>query len=177
MTPEAILQEEANIGARLLGSLKKRAIEQNAWASFSGLKRALEGAEPDLEELRTIQLLWSTVVRRLHVRIYRNPEFALTLTEQLEQLERLLSSVPGRPAQTAVRDSEWSRARAGKAAKEDQGTDPCRPAGRVPALSGGNVPAGQRVGSDALRHWGPGYFPGGGSHRGDDYLAGDPWQH
>lgn len=96
MTPEAILQEEADIGANLLGSLKKHAIEQNTWVTVSRLKHVLDGGEPDLEQLRTIQLLWSMCVRRLHVRIYRNAEFELTLTEQIEQLQQLLSGIPAR---------------------------------------------------------------------------------
>jgi hypothetical protein len=89
MTPEAILLEEADIGAHLLGSIKKQAIEQNSWVTFSGLKHVLDGGEPGLEQLRTIQLLWSMIVRQLHVRIYRNAEFELTLTEQIEQIEQL----------------------------------------------------------------------------------------
>jgi hypothetical protein len=96
MTPEAILQEEAGIGAHLLDSMKKQAIEQNSWVTFSRLKHVLDGREPDLEQLRTIQLLWSMVVRRLHVRIYHNAEFELTLTEQIEQLQQQLSGIPAR---------------------------------------------------------------------------------
>jgi hypothetical protein len=99
LTPEAILQEEADIGAHLLGSIKKQAIEQNSWVTFSGLKHVLDGGEPGLEQLRTIQLLWSMIVRQLHVRIYRNVDFELTLTEQIEQIEQLqhlLSGTPGR---------------------------------------------------------------------------------
>ena len=96
MTPEAILQEEADIGAHLLGSIKKQAIGQNSWVTFSRLKHVLDGGEPDLEQLRTIQLLWSMSVKRLHVRIYHNAEFELTLTEQIEQLQHLLSGIPAR---------------------------------------------------------------------------------
>lgn len=95
MTPEEILQEEANIGAELLKSIKKRSIEQNTWADFARLRHVLAGGQPDQEELGDIQVYWSMIVRRLHVRIYHNPEFALTLTEQMERLEQLLSYIPG----------------------------------------------------------------------------------
>src|SRR6266567_3770793 len=40
------------------------------------------GRKPDRVELGDIQVYWSMIVRRLHVRIYHNPEFALTLTEE-----------------------------------------------------------------------------------------------
>src|SRR5215471_13315376 len=96
MTPEEMLQEEANIGAALLQSIKKRCIEQNTWTDFARLKHVLAGGQPDREELRDIQLYWGMIVRRLHVRIYHNPEFALTLTEQMERLKQLLSYIPGR---------------------------------------------------------------------------------
>lgn len=96
MTPQAILQEEADIGSQLLKSIKKHAIKQNSWVSFSHLKQVLAGREPDLEELRAIESYWGIIVRQLHVRIYHNAEFELTLSEQIEQLEQLLNSAPGR---------------------------------------------------------------------------------
>jgi hypothetical protein len=99
MTPEGILQEEANIGAQMLKGIKKRAIEQNSWVSYSRLKRALEEERPSLEELRTLRTLWSVVVRQLHVRIFRNAEFELTLTGMIEQLELLLCGMRGRTAE------------------------------------------------------------------------------
>jgi len=85
-----------NKTTELLKSIKKRCIEQNTWTDFSRLKHVLAGGKPDREELGDIQVYWSMIVRRLHVRIYRNPEFALTLTEQMERLEQLLSNIPGR---------------------------------------------------------------------------------
>ena len=99
MTPEEILQEEANIGAQTLKGIKKRAIAQNSWVTFSRLKHALEEEKPGLEELRAFQVLWSVIVRQLHVRIFRNAEFELTPTERIEQLEQLLSCIPGRTAE------------------------------------------------------------------------------
>lgn len=96
MTPEEIIQEEATIGAQLLETIKKRAIENNSWAMFARLKHVLEGGKPDVEALRDIQVFWSMIVRRLHVRLYHNPEFALTLTEHMEQLEHLSNGIPGR---------------------------------------------------------------------------------
>lgn len=96
MTPEEILLEEANIGAELLKSIKKRCVKNNCWANFAQLKDVLEGGKPGREELRDIQVFCGMIVRQLHVRIYHNPEFALTLTEQIEQLEHLLSEIPGR---------------------------------------------------------------------------------
>jgi hypothetical protein len=99
MTPEEIFQEEANIGVQTLKGIKKRAIAQNSWVTFSRLKHALEEEKPGLEELRAFRVLWSVIVRQLHVRIFRNAEFELTPTERIEQLEQLLSCIPGRTAE------------------------------------------------------------------------------
>ena len=99
MTREEIIQEEASIGAELLKSLKKHAIETDSWANFARLKQLLAGQQPDLEELRTLQLLWTGIVKRLHVRIYHHPEFEPTLTEKIGHVEGLLSSTPARTEQ------------------------------------------------------------------------------
>jgi hypothetical protein len=99
MTPEEIIQEEANIGAQTLKGIKKHAIAQNSWVTYSRLKHSLEEEKPGLEELRVFRVLWSAIVRQLHVRIFRNLEFDLTLTERIEQLERLLNGLPGRTAE------------------------------------------------------------------------------
>ena len=96
ITPQAIVQEEANIGVALLASIKKQHVDHYSWDSFAKLKKALEGAEPDVKNLRNIGLLWAEVVRRLHVRVYSNKEFEGTVTEQIEQIEKLLGAVPGR---------------------------------------------------------------------------------
>jgi hypothetical protein len=89
LTSEEIVQEEATVGTQLLKNLKTRAIERNSWNDFIHLKKALARTEQDIEIISTIQLLWGTVIRRLHVRIYHCPEFEPTLTEQIEDLERL----------------------------------------------------------------------------------------
>jgi hypothetical protein len=86
---EEIVQEEATLGTQLLKTLKTRAIEQNSWDDLIHLKNTLARKEQDVEIIRQIQLLWGTVIRRLHVRIYRCPEFEPTLTEQIEDLEQL----------------------------------------------------------------------------------------
>ena len=99
MTCEEIIQEEAKIGAELLKSIKNHAIANNSWADFARLKHVLAGQKPDREELRTLQRLWTGVVKRLHVRIYHNPEFEPTLTEKNEQLEHLVSGAPTRTEQ------------------------------------------------------------------------------
>jgi hypothetical protein len=99
MTPEEIIQEEANIGAQTLKGIKKHAIAQNSWVTYSHLKHALEEEKPGLEELRAFRVLWSAIVRQLHVRIFHNAEFELTLAERIEQLEQLLSGLPGRTAE------------------------------------------------------------------------------
>ena len=99
LTPEEILLEEANIGAELLKAVKRRSIEHDLWIEFARLKRTLDEGRPDAAELKTIQGYFGTVVGRLHVRVYRNPEFDLTLSEQIEQLERLMSEVPGRTSE------------------------------------------------------------------------------
>jgi hypothetical protein len=96
MTPQEIVQEEAHIGVALLASIKKHHVEHYSWASFAKMKKALEGAEPDVKDLRNIGVLWAEVVRRLHVRVYSNKEFESTITEQLEQIEKLLGAVHGR---------------------------------------------------------------------------------
>jgi hypothetical protein len=94
LTCEAIIEEQANLGAELLKSLKKRAIEDYSWADFARLKHILAGLQPAIEELKTLQLLWTGIVRRLHVRIYHNPEFEPTLTEEIEHLEHSLFGTP-----------------------------------------------------------------------------------
>ena len=96
MTREEIIQEEAHIGLELLRTIKKHCVENYSWARFAKMKKALECGEPDVEDLRNITLLWSEVVTRLHVRVYANKEFEGTITEQIEQLERLLSVAPAR---------------------------------------------------------------------------------
>lgn len=96
MTPQEIVQEEAHIGVALLANIKKHHVAHYSWASFAKLKKALEGGEPDIKDLRNLGVLWAEVVRRLHVRVYSNKEFEGTLTEQIEQIEKLLGAVPGR---------------------------------------------------------------------------------
>ncbi|HLI89386.1 MAG TPA: hypothetical protein VKV37_11910 [Ktedonobacteraceae bacterium] len=96
LTAEEIIQEEAGIGEALLQSLKHHAIEEDAWTEFTHLKRILAGATPDEEDLQTLRILWGTVISRLHVRVYQNPEFELTLTEQIKQMEQLLSGMQAR---------------------------------------------------------------------------------
>jgi hypothetical protein len=91
ITREAIIQEEANLGAEVLKSLKKRAIANYSWADFARLLHILAGQQqPSIEDLKTLQFLWTETVRRLHVRVYHNLEFEPTLTENIEQLEHLL---------------------------------------------------------------------------------------
>lgn len=94
LTREAILREEAQIGVALLRAIKKRSIETYAWARFARLKKALACGEPDIEDLRSLVLLWAQVVTRLHVRVYHNQEFEATISEQIEQLEKLLGGAP-----------------------------------------------------------------------------------
>lgn len=96
LTREEIIQEEAHIGLELLRTIKKQCVENYSWVRFAKMKKALESGEPDVEDLRNITLLWSEVVMRLHVRVYNNKEFEMTLTEQIEQLEKLLSVAPAR---------------------------------------------------------------------------------
>ena len=95
MTAEAILQEEANIGAELLKNLKRRAIEDYSWSNFIHMKHALAQGNPGAETTRTLQRYWSVIVRRLHVRVYHNPEFELTLPERIAQVEQELQEMAG----------------------------------------------------------------------------------
>lgn len=96
MTREAIVREEADRGKNLLQSLKKRAINNNTWAKFLRLQHVLAGQKPGIEDLRAIQLLWSMVIRQLHVRVYHNSEFEPTLTEQIENMGQLLNGISAR---------------------------------------------------------------------------------
>ena len=96
LTQEEIIQEEAQLGLELLRTIKKQCVENYSWSRFAKLKKALESGEPDIEDLRIVTLLWAEVVTRLHVRVYNNKEFERTLTEQLEQIEKLLSVAPAR---------------------------------------------------------------------------------
>ena len=86
------------IGAELLKSIKKHTIENNSWADFARLKHVLAGQKPDREELRTLQLLWTGIVKRLHVRIYQI-RIEPILTERIEQLEHLVRGGPTRTEQ------------------------------------------------------------------------------
>lgn len=94
LTREEIIQEEAHRGIELLSTIKKRAVEKYTWAKFARLKKVLEDGETDIEDLRIIVLLWAEVTRRLHVRVYNNQEFEATITEQIEQLEKLVGGAP-----------------------------------------------------------------------------------
>jgi hypothetical protein len=113
MTPEAVVREEALVGLEMLKSIKKHAIERYTWASYSKMKKGLECGEPDIDDLKTIEILWAEVVRRLHVRVYDNPEFEMTITEQFEQLEKLVSIAPSRTteekAYKVVLEAEYDR--------------------------------------------------------------------
>jgi hypothetical protein len=77
------------------------------------MKKGLASGEPDIEDLKSIEILWAEVVRRLHVRIYDNPEFEMTITEQFEHLEKLVSITPARTqeekAYKAVLQAEYER--------------------------------------------------------------------
>lgn len=96
LMPEEVVLEEAHIGVELLRALKKHAIDRYMWASFAKMKRGLESGKPDIEDLKTVEILWAKVVRRLHVHIYDNHEFEMTLSEQLEQLEKLIATTSER---------------------------------------------------------------------------------
>ena len=113
LTPEEVIQEEAHIGVEMLGTIKKHAIERYTWTSYAKMKKGLESGEPDIEDLKNLEILWAEVVRRLHVRIYENPEFEMTITEQFEQLEKLVSIAPARTeeekAYKSVLQAEYER--------------------------------------------------------------------
>ena len=113
MTPEEVVREEAHIGVEMLRTIKKHAIERYTWASFAKMKKGLESGEPDIADLKSIEILWAEVVMRLHVRIYDNPEFAMTITEQFEHLEKLVTISPARTeeekAYKAVLQAEYER--------------------------------------------------------------------
>jgi hypothetical protein len=113
ISPEAVLQEEAHIGVEMLKTIKKHAIESYTWARYAKLKKGLESGEPEIEDLKNIEILWAEVVRRLHVRIYDNPEFEMTITEHYEQLEKMVTIAPARTeeekAYKAVLQAEYER--------------------------------------------------------------------
>lgn len=91
MTPEDILLEEAHLGAEVLKIIKKEAREQNTWTTFARLQQIFHGAPPQQEDLRQLQRFFGMVIGRLHVRVYHNPEFALTPSESIEQAEEILA--------------------------------------------------------------------------------------
>jgi hypothetical protein len=86
ITKEYIIEEEANVGRELVKNIKRRCVENYSWASFARMKRALKGKSADVVDLRQIDLLWTEVVRRLHLRVYQNEEARGTPLEQLEIL-------------------------------------------------------------------------------------------
>ena len=102
MTPEEVVLEEAHIGVEMLKTIKKHAIETYTWASFAKMKKGLESGELDIDDLKNIEILWAEVVRRLHVRIYENTAFEMTITEQFEQIEKLVSITPTRTEEEKV---------------------------------------------------------------------------
>ncbi len=124
MMPEEVLLEEAHIGRELLRTIKKHAIEQYTWASFAKMKKGLESGEPDVEDLKNIEILWAEVVKRLHVRVYDNHEFEMTLSEQIEQLEKLICTTSERTqeekAYKAVLQAEHERLRAARSAMSEE---------------------------------------------------------
>ena len=79
------------VGLKLLREMKKHCIEHDSWSSFTRLRRAAEGREANVADLRNLDLLWTKVVRRLHERVYENEEARGT---PLEQLEALMSKDP-----------------------------------------------------------------------------------
>jgi hypothetical protein len=113
MKAEEVVREEAHIGVEILKTIKRHAIDRYTWASYAKMKKGLESGEPDIEDLKTIEILWAEVVRRLHVRVYENPEFEMTITEQYEQLEKLVSIAPTRTkeekAYKVVLEAEYDR--------------------------------------------------------------------
>ncbi len=108
MTAEDILLEEASIGAELLKGLKRQAVEAYSWANLAHLQHVLAQDNPDPEAMRTLQLYWSMIVKRLHVRIYHNPEFEPTLPERIAQAEQEVREMEGRTEEErqAKRDVE-----------------------------------------------------------------------
>lgn len=92
MTGEEILQEEADIGAQLVKTIKKHCVEHNTWDDFVRMKDALAWKVRDVADIQSIQAIWGVLVRRLHVRVYQNPEFQPTLTEHIEHLSQLANS-------------------------------------------------------------------------------------
>ncbi len=122
--PEEVLQEEAHIGVELLRTIKKHAIERYTWASFAKMKKGLESGEPDVEDLKNIEILWAEVVRRLHVRVYDNHEFEMTLSEQIEQLEKLIATTTAHTqeekAYKAVLQAEYERLKADRSAMSEE---------------------------------------------------------
>lgn len=92
----AILQEEAALGVHVVKMLKKNSIEHNDWTEYFHIRATLEGREQRREAIKTIQTLWLTTIGRLRSRVYHNPEFVQTLTEQIEQGEPLCGkTLPG----------------------------------------------------------------------------------
>lgn len=85
LTQEQIIEEEATIGLELLKRLKKDSIEHYAWSSFARIHDPENGAL-DREDLKRINLLWTSVVRRLNQRIYENQEYKKTPLEQVEAI-------------------------------------------------------------------------------------------
>jgi hypothetical protein len=110
LSQEEIVQELATIGVQVLEDLKKHAIDTYSWAGFSKLNKALKGEKPeDVGDLRSVCTLWAQVVRRLHVRIYHNEEFESILTEQIEQVQKLLSAAREGEEYRPILEAEHAR--------------------------------------------------------------------
>jgi hypothetical protein len=111
LSQEEIVQELATIGVQLLRDLKKHSIDTYSWVGFSKMNKALKGEKSiDVEDLRNVCTCWAQVVRRLHVRIYHNEEFESTLTEQIEQVQKLLSTAAGEGEEyRRILEAEYAR--------------------------------------------------------------------
>src|SRR5262249_1100380 len=58
MTPEEVIREEAHIGLEMLRTIKRHAIERYTWTSYAKMKKGLDSGEPDIDDLKTIEILW-----------------------------------------------------------------------------------------------------------------------
>ncbi len=89
LSQDAIIREEAEHGAQVLKRLKKDVVERDCWAEYVHIQHTLDGKEQTREAIRTIQIMWMTIISQLRSRVYHNAEFEQTITEHLEQAEQM----------------------------------------------------------------------------------------
>lgn len=86
----------------LVKRIKKYYVDHYLWIDFAKIQKASENETTDIEVLRHLNLLWTSVVRRLNQRIYENEEGKTSPFELLEILFRKDQKIAKDPSMQAM---------------------------------------------------------------------------